>query len=356
MNRKAIWLIPIIMSLLASCTSTGENIQPSIEEPGSSASQSAATPSQTEEPLPSPTVISTETPTSTPAPTRDPRVINTEPRLIILTEEEIDAYFDYGMYGSVPNYAEYGNITNPYANLACAMGYDGAADFLEETGLVTGWTTQYIRANINPNQPTTLPSHYEFSVLVFQTVEGPEAFMEEWDTPCEFSFYEYVTDLPLGEKATFCQYEAWMANGMLSHIRYRIAVRIQNIYLSVQVTEPPDGQLDMGNVFFVTDLQLQKIAGLPFEESLTLGQDFIPGTGCSVPPTPVVSHKPANSTVAIPMGWCLYDPVTYACRSKCMEGRPPQFSGTEETTAVIPCILTTKIDIMNPGEPPLWGE
>ncbi len=136
------------------------------------------------------------------------------------------------MYGSVPNYELYGNVINPYANLACILGSDEVTEFLDKTGLVTGWTTQYILADMD----RPMPSHIEFNVLVFQTVEGPNLLFEEWGRSCEYHFYEFVDDFDFGEKATLClnKHQVTDRDKPIDLYKFRLAIKYKNIFLGVQ--------------------------------------------------------------------------------------------------------------------------
>ncbi|MFL7813037.1 MAG: hypothetical protein AB8I40_05100 [Anaerolineales bacterium] len=338
--KKSILLAAFLIILpLTACTPSPSQITPAADREVSSGAEPTAPPpaaaTDTAAPIP------TDTPAPEPSPTPDPRVINTQPREIILSVEELAAVGEYAVYGSVPNYKEYQSISNPYANLACIKGYEGAVDFLDETGLVTGWTTQY---NLPADTPP-LPRFAEFTVMVFQTVDGPEIFMESWDSPCEFVFYDYLGELNFGDQSTICSYEMRLPNGDLSHTRYRLAVRYQNIYLGMKVEENPEIPLDLNEFFTLAAMQMEKIAGLPLVEEVTLPVDFTPGVGCVTPPTQAAAGKKDNSGASVTFGWCFFNSVTLSCRSDsaCYLQRPKFYPGSDEPIYdrdLGPCIYT----------------
>lgn len=338
--KKSILLTTFLVILtLVACTPTKPQMTPAAADTEApSGADSDAPP--TEAPTDTAVVLPADTPTVEPSPMPDPRVITNQPREIILSVEELAVVGDYWVYGSVPNYKEYQSMTNPYANLACTMGNEGALDFLEETGLVTGWTTQY---NL-PDDTPPLPRFIEFTVMVFQTIEGPKIFMEAWDSPCEFGFYDFIGELNIGDQSTLCRYEMYLTNGDLSHIRYRLAARYKNILLAMKVEEPEEGKIDLNMFFNVAVLQMEKIAGLMLEDEVTLDQDFTTGVGCSVPPTPIIPREGNNAGgEKIKLGVCVPTRVgdgSIVCSTDCNPVCPATTPEGEPLYGdCIPCVL-----------------
>jgi hypothetical protein len=351
MNKPTVAASILIILTLSACSPSDGEMATAVAQTEATA-PTQAPPTETLEPSPTdiPTAAPTETPSSTPEPTPDPRVINIQPRLMILTVEELAEIGEYGVRASLDAYTEYAaSYNNPYANLDCTKGYDGAVEFLETTGLVTGWTTYF---NLQPRY-TKLPESVDITALVFDSVAGPEKLIESWGQPCEFEFYDYIGDIVIGDRATLCRYEYWMPNGELSHIRYRLAIQYRNVYIGMLVYTRDDESLELEKFYEMAFLQLEKLANLPLEDEVTLAQDFTTGAGCITPPTPLPRSKNTGSGGNVIMGWCFeYRGACWPAYPKCYLVRPAYFPGSDEPayiTDFMPCVYTgEKIIIKDP--------
>ena len=346
--------LPLIFLIvfLAACSPSESQIQTTVAETEAAVPTATSAMPPTVLPTEIPTEVPTATPTNTPEPTPDPRVIDTQPRLIILTEEEIDPIADYGMFGSVPAYALYDNVINPYANLACSLGFEEATRVLDETGLVTGWTTQYIWGkNFLPQ-----PSHIEFSPLVFDSIEGPTLWMDRWETGCEYDFYTYVSDLEFGEKSTLCVNltPVKFKDQDATAAAIRLAIKYKNILLSMKASGL-EGSFDLDLIYRLASRQMEKLASLDLVDSVSLPVDFSPGVGCSTPPTPSGSNTKASPELGETIGWCVpkrvngvlvcWGPCLLSCSAITPEGEKIH------PDDCIPCVksmgIGEKIDINN---------
>jgi len=306
--------ILLVALILTACSPSEAQVQTAVAETEAAAPTETAAPVPTDIPTEMPTVMPTEAPTETlapsPSPTPDLRVINTDPKSIILTLDEMTDFDEVEQ-----------NISYPkgYLNKTCALGADEAVAFLERTGLVTGWTTVYHLPDIG----VEYSGYFEITPLVFESLEGPNLMFEEWGGPCEYDVYDYVEDLDYGEKTTACIYRIWQESSQNDLIKYRLAIKYKNVLLGV-LAQGLEDSFDLDQVYRLVDLQMDKLASLPLEEEITLVRDIDLGDVCYIPPTPEPGRNKSDDDSGTRQGWCMGGTVNgeHVCVSACLHYCP----------------------------------
>jgi len=206
----------------------------------------------------SPTVQPTEEPIATPTPapsptaTPDIRVINSAPRAVILTKQELPPEGKFYLYDETPH---------RNSEIIAGWGADQGARYLDESGRVDGWTIGYARGTTTTRVPETL----EINAIVYKSVDGPRITedvlgrcSEDW-TPLE--------DPKIGDDSDLCIWREMQPSGK-NFIGYELNVSIHNIRVQLWAFGFEDS-FDLEWLLLVAQLQADKIRALPLSDSVT---------------------------------------------------------------------------------------
>lgn len=238
-NRiRSLLLTTIIVFFLSACSPSESVIATAIAQtqtaqpvslPSSTASHTPS-PTNTTQPTDTPTLTFTPLPTltftatATLTPTPDLRVIDTDPKLLLMTVEDLPSEGKYFLPNS--------QWISPHRNseVVSGWGIEEGRKYLEETGRVDGWWVYYKRGTKTVN----LPDEVSDNVVLYKTAAGARLLIDKYSDcrdPKNIRDYGYVElqDAPqVGDASIWCQWKEMQPNG-----KYLVKIFLEFTYKNV---------------------------------------------------------------------------------------------------------------------------
>jgi hypothetical protein len=267
MNKNILYVLILIL-VLSACTPSESQVATSAPETELALPTDTPQPSQT--PLPTATIIPTITATATLTltPTPDLRVIDADPRLMLLSVEDIPEDSGYFSTGDIPhrNWV----ITRDY-------GDEIASDYLESSGRVDGWRRSFKTYSKLPN----LAEEVMINIVIFSTVDMIDStkvyhmgtyeitqMVIEGVSACpQMSSSQEIKPIDIGENANLCYIHLEIYGvGFIDY--YNVYGSYRNILYSVTI-EGPENTLSEDIVIDLAKLLVRKIKSFPLVEEVT---------------------------------------------------------------------------------------
>ena len=251
--KKWIVILSLLLSACGSAPTPQVIVVTATPEPATSTPVATSTP--TAEPS------STPTATVTPEPTPDLRVVDADPRELILKADELP-----------PEGRMYMDWESPGRNseMISNWGADEGARYLEETGRIDGWASEFARGT----RTARVPEYLNLNVIIYSKEN-----LGWWDATAKAlgtcTSYERMlgkkgTVLPdpdLGDKSVLCLTKVMQSSGK-NMVYYEIWIGYRNIGIQVW-GQGLEGSFDQDWLTNVASIQVDKIEGYPLSNSVS---------------------------------------------------------------------------------------
>ena len=266
MTKNILYALIVIL-VLAACSPSESQVATSATETELAILTDTPQPSQT--PLPTatmtPTITATATLTQTPTP--DLRVIDADPRLMLLSVEDIPEDFGYFSTGDKPhrNWV----ITRDY-------GDEIASDYIESSRRIDGWERSLRTYSNLPN----IAGEILTEIVIFSTVdvidstkvyqmgtfEVTQMVIEQVSLCPLMSSSEEIKAIDIGENANLCYIHEIFGVGLIDY--YNVYGSYRNILFSVTI-KGPENTLSEDIVIDLAKLLVSKIKSFPLVGEVT---------------------------------------------------------------------------------------